>query len=92
MRELVEKQLAEHKTQKIESDNAVYESDNVRAEIDLIEKRTYLKKRYVQQYQMLKNRTAQRRKDEEMQRKRVADHKRNQQAVYDKVNQEFKAQ
>ena len=47
MREMVEKQLQDHKEQKVESDNALYGMDAVKKEIDLIEKRSYLKKRYV---------------------------------------------
>jgi len=41
----------------------LYEFDAVKNEIDTIEKRSYLKKRYVAQYRALKQREAEKRKN-----------------------------
>lgn len=52
------------KNQESESAKFLYEFDAVKNEIDTIEKRSYLKKRYVAQYRALKQREAEKRKNQ----------------------------
>jgi hypothetical protein len=64
----------------------MYDYDKVKNEIDDIEKRCYLKQRYVTQYRALKEREIQNRKKTVEQATMVANKKKE----FDVVNQKFK--
>ncbi len=69
---LIDAKTQQKKDQESESAKFLYDYDEVKNEIDAIEKRSYLKKRYVTQYRALKEREIMKRQkiDEALQKQK----------------------
>ena len=80
---LIDQKSVQKKEQESESAKFLYDYDAVKNEIDAIEKRSYLKKRYVMQYRALKER-------EIIKRKKIDEQLAKQKAEFEVVNLKFK--
>lgn len=74
----------------MESAKFLYDYDKVAGEIEAIEKRAYLKKRYVTQYRLLKEREQGKRKQADELRQKELAKKRNQETEFKRVNLNYK--